>query len=100
MKECRLLPWTAPAEVARLQALLPSFEAVEATGALERHIEGAYPNANHEPLIVVESECSESWPHLRADKDIWLYGSTTVNLSKSPQRVLLLRGRYRPSQGK
>ncbi|KAK6814482.1 hypothetical protein RU639_009350 [Aspergillus parasiticus] len=32
------------------------------------------------PSIVVESGWSESWPRLRADKDLWMYRSTTVNV--------------------
>ncbi|KAE8380910.1 hypothetical protein BDV26DRAFT_115638 [Aspergillus bertholletiae] len=38
------------------------------------------PDTNHLPLIVVESGWSESWPRLHADKDLWLYGSTEVNM--------------------
>ncbi|KAE8306439.1 hypothetical protein BDV41DRAFT_569939 [Aspergillus transmontanensis] len=32
------------------------------------------------PSIVVESGWSECWPRLHADKDLWMYGSTTVNV--------------------
>ncbi|KAB8202720.1 hypothetical protein BDV34DRAFT_236757 [Aspergillus parasiticus] len=32
------------------------------------------------PSIVVESGWSECWPRLHADKDLWMYGSTTFNV--------------------
>ncbi|KAB8276087.1 hypothetical protein BDV30DRAFT_246761 [Aspergillus minisclerotigenes] len=38
------------------------------------------PATDDLPSIVVESGFSESWPRLHADKDLWMYGSTTVNV--------------------
>lgn len=38
------------------------------------------PDTSPLPLIVVESGWSESWPRLDADKNLWLNGSTDVNL--------------------
>jgi hypothetical protein len=38
------------------------------------------PDSNNLPLVVVESGWSESFPRLRADKDLWLNGSTQVNV--------------------
>ncbi|KAE8325621.1 hypothetical protein BDV39DRAFT_194234 [Aspergillus sergii] len=35
---------------------------------------------NRLPSIVFECGWSESWPRLHADKDLWMYGSTTVKM--------------------
>ncbi|KAE8162113.1 hypothetical protein BDV40DRAFT_265993 [Aspergillus tamarii] len=38
------------------------------------------PLTSRLPSIVVECGWSESWPRLHADKNLWFYGSTTVNV--------------------
>ncbi|GAB1207217.1 hypothetical protein APSETT445_005930 [Aspergillus pseudonomiae] len=38
------------------------------------------PDTNDLPLIVIESGWSESWPRLQCDKDLWLNGSSEVNV--------------------
>ncbi|KAB8267634.1 hypothetical protein BDV30DRAFT_34363 [Aspergillus minisclerotigenes] len=38
------------------------------------------PDTYVKPLIVIESGWSESWPRLHNDKDLWLSGTTEVNV--------------------
>ncbi|KNG89743.1 hypothetical protein ANOM_001974 [Aspergillus nomiae NRRL 13137] len=38
------------------------------------------PDTSDLPLIVIESGWSESWPRLHCDKDLWLNGSSEVNV--------------------
>ncbi|GKZ65866.1 hypothetical protein AnigIFM60653_011483 [Aspergillus niger] len=55
------------------------------------------PDSDRCPSVVIESGWSESWPRLYADRDLWMLGTTNVNVVMLLKWTKLVRNRVKGS---